>query len=146
MTLGENSRKIFEFKGLICKIFRNKELEVPGFRISRFQGHNLATARFAPKEKGYGKNPHPFPIHNSIITSSTYPPRQVLQLYFARLFIDLRVKRSKRGVDNRIIRREKWNWLRRLPFLPRRARQGWRSPHPQNLMQSAISLRAQSWS
>jgi hypothetical protein len=25
--LGENSRKIFEFKGLIRKIFRNKDLE-----------------------------------------------------------------------------------------------------------------------
>jgi hypothetical protein len=27
IDLGENSRKIFEFKGLIRKIFRNKDLE-----------------------------------------------------------------------------------------------------------------------
>jgi hypothetical protein len=29
IDLEKNSRKIFEFKGLICKIFRNKDLALP---------------------------------------------------------------------------------------------------------------------
>jgi len=35
--LGRNSRKIFEFKGLICKILRNKDLAAPLFKVSEFQ-------------------------------------------------------------------------------------------------------------
>jgi hypothetical protein len=62
MGLGENSCQIFEFKGLIGKIFRNKDLEAS---FSRFQSPNLAQVK-----RGTGIIPHPF-ASSSIISTST---------------------------------------------------------------------------
>ena|ERR1022692_1273672 len=48
IDLGENSRKIFEFKGLTRKIFRNKDLapdEFSGLREACLQGWNPAYHR-----------------------------------------------------------------------------------------------------
>jgi len=50
IDLGKNSRQIFGFKGLMCKILRNKDLEWPGFkgfRVSSFKVFSLAK-----REKG----------------------------------------------------------------------------------------------
>ena len=74
--LGRNSRKIFEFKGLICKIFRNKDLGEPPFKVSEFQGHNVATRCWAAQiGKGCGKIRTLILIYNSnsIISSLTHP-------------------------------------------------------------------------
>jgi len=50
IDLGKNSRQIFGFKGLICIILRNNDLEVPGFRVSEFQGFKVFS--LAKREKG----------------------------------------------------------------------------------------------
>ena len=58
IDLGKNSRQIFGFKGLICIILRNKDLEVPGFRVSRFQ-----SVQSRQTGKGRGSCPHPFDFY-----------------------------------------------------------------------------------
>jgi hypothetical protein len=42
IDLAKKSFQIFGFKGVIRKIFRNEDLEVPGFKVSGFQRVNLA--------------------------------------------------------------------------------------------------------
>ncbi|MGB9083145.1 MAG: hypothetical protein WCC46_00845, partial [Terriglobales bacterium] len=58
IDLGKNSRQISGFKGLICNILRNKDLEVPGFRVSRFQ-----SVQSRQTGKGRGSYPHPFDFY-----------------------------------------------------------------------------------
>ena len=93
IRLGTKSRKIFEFKGLICKMSRNKDLATsvawvpPGPPIT-------------PMRKGRGNVPRPFlAIPPFIISIPTYPHRQVLLLYFLHRFIDLRGKSPGWGLD-----------------------------------------------
>jgi hypothetical protein len=59
--LGGNSRQIYGFKGVIRKIFRNKELAT----LNSFEGRRrgawvLRFAKESKMKKGCGSGPHPF--------------------------------------------------------------------------------------
>jgi hypothetical protein len=83
MPLAGKSREIFEFKGVIGKVFRGKELGVaPGVR--RLTNHC--------NEKRRGMFRALLFSYTSILSISTHLPRHVLLLYFPRQFIDLREK------------------------------------------------------
>ena len=80
IDLRKNSRQILALKGLICKIFRNKDLEVPGFKVSGFQGFKKSGS---PNEKGCRSDPHPFSLlYISIISI----PAGVLDIVFDFIF------------------------------------------------------------
>ena len=61
--LGKNSRQIFGFKELICKIFRNKDLG------AKFQSFQVSRTPISPNKKGCGVSA-PFLFYNSIISIS----------------------------------------------------------------------------
>jgi hypothetical protein len=48
-----------DYKGVICKILRNKEL---GGQISRFQSFKVSKVESGQIKKGVGVKPHPFLI------------------------------------------------------------------------------------
>jgi len=92
IELDKKSGKIFEFKGLICKIFRNKDLAAPSYHLFGRRRRNAAVLSLQPplrismtnrKEKRCGSGPHPLRVYSFIISISTCCPDNFSNFIFA---------------------------------------------------------------
>jgi hypothetical protein len=107
MKLRENSRKIFEFKGLIWKIFRNKELAgenrvwrgevLPLWLLSDVK-ELVGRGRGTPKEKGAGVIRALFLFYSSIISIRAGGPDKFSNFIFPASSLGCRENRQNRGL------------------------------------------------